>query len=262
MLILRQLSRLSKLSWAFYLADLRFWILFLVQIPRGLLQSLFFILLAESAGGYSQARFALIGNAIHVSALYALLYMSAIVESEKWNGTLIFRVAAPGSWLISMLGLSVAQYTTVFTIGMSIYVVFIPFVSPDILWVNFLRAIPLILATIMSVGTLGWLIGSVALTTRWVEMLDNVVAYTMMIVCGINFPITVLPKAIQVLSQYIPMTSGLFAVRAVVDGASYASVFPLVGRELILALIYGAIAWLVFNYRLTALRKSGNFELV
>ncbi len=262
MLILRQLSQLSRLSWAFYLADLRPWILFLVQIPRGLFQSLFFILLAESAGGYSQARFALIGNAIHVSALYALLYMSAIIESEKWNGTLIFRVAAPGNWLVSMLGLSVAQYTTVFSIGMTIFVVFIPTVAPDILWVNFLRAIPLILATIMSVGTLGWLIGSVALTTRWVEMLDNVVAYTMMIVCGINFPITVLPTIIQALSRYIPMTNGLLAVRAVIDGSPYVSVFPLISREIFLAFIYGAVAWLVFNYRLTALRKSGNFELV
>jgi len=262
MLILRHLSKLSRLSWAFYLADLRPWILFLVQIPRGLFQALFFILLAESAGGYSQARFALIGNAIHISALYALLYMSSIIESDKWNGTLIFRVAAPGNWLISMLGLSIAQYTTVFSIGMTIFLVFIPTIAPDILWGDFLRAIPLVFLTIMSVGTFGWLIGSIALTTRWVEMLDNVVAYTMMIVCGINFPVTALPKAVQTLNQYIPMTSGLLAVRAVIDGASYESIIPLLVRELVIAFVYGAIAWLVFKYRLNVLRSSGNYELV
>jgi len=93
-------------------------------------------------------------------------------------------------------------------------------------------------------------------------MFDNVVAYTMMIVCGINFPITVLPDAVQAMSQYIPITSGLLAVRAVIDGAPYSTVFPLIGRELIIAFVYGSLAWIVFNYRLTALRRSGNFEMV
>ena len=262
MFVLSQFSRVSRLSWAFYLADLRPWILFLVQIPRGLFQSLFFIYLAGSAGGYSQARFALIGNAIHVSALYALLYMSAIIESDKWNGALIFRVAAPGNWLVSMLGLSVAQYATVFSIGMTIFVVFIPIVAPDITWLNFLRAIPLIFMTIMSVGTFGWLIGSAALTTRWVEMLDNVVAYTMMIVCGINFPITALPDIIQTLGRFIPLTNGLLAVRAVIDGASYVSVLHLISWEVLMAFVYGGIGWLIFSRRLVELRNSGNYELM
>lgn len=262
MMVLRQIFRFSRLSWALYLADLRPEILFLVQIPRGLFQALFFIYLAQSAGGYSQARFALIGNAIHVSALYALVYMSYIIEREKWSGTLIFRVAAPGNWLISMLGLSTAQYITVFAIGMSIFVVFIPTMATDILWLDFFRAIPLIFLTIISVGTFGWLVGTAALTTRWVTMLDNVVAYTMMIVCGINFPITALPDALQSLSRFIPLTNGLLAVRAVIDGASYVSILPLVGWEVLIAFVYGMLAWFVFHYRLTALRRSGNFEMV
>src|SRR5690606_32450824 len=145
---------------------------------------------------------------------------------------------------------------------MTIFLVFIPTIAPDILWGDFLRAIPLVFLTIMSVGTFGWLIGSIALTTRWVEMLDNVVAYTMMIVCGINFPVTALPKAVQTLNQYIAMASGLLAVRAVIDGASYESIIPLLVRELVIAFVYGAIAWLVFKYRLNVLRSSGNYELV
>ena len=259
---LRQLARISRLSWALYLADIQIWILFLVQFPRGLAQALFFFYLANAAGGYDQARFALIGNAIHISALYAMLYMSGIIENDKWNGTLIFKVAAPGNWLVSMLGLSAAQYTTVFSISMVIFVVFIPTSVPDISWLNFLRAIPLIFMTIVSVGTFGWLIGSAAFTTRWVEMLDNVVAYTLMIVCGINFPISALPDIIRVISQFVPLTNGLLAVRAVIDGASYASILHLIGSEIVIAFIYGAAAWITFHYRLTSLRRSGNFELM
>jgi ABC-2 type transport system permease protein len=258
----QQFLKFSRFSWALYLANLRLEVLLLVLIPRGLFQALFFVMLAQAAGGYELARFALIGNVLHVTALYAVIWMNAVIEDEKWNGTLIFRVAAPGNWLISMLGLSVANYTTVFAIGMSAYVALIPFFAPDISLLNFLRAIPLLALTVVSVGAMGWLIGSLAFTTRWAEMFANVIAYAMMIICGINFPITALPEAVQSFSRYIPLTNGLLAVRAVLDGVPTVEALPLMGRELVIGLVFGGAAWFVFHYRLSALRRSGNFEMV
>jgi ABC-2 type transport system permease protein len=262
MSVWQQFLKFSRFSWALYLASLRLEVLLLVLIPRGLFQALFFVMLAQAAGGYELARFALIGNVLHVTALYAVIWMNAVIEAEKWNGTLIFRVAAPGNWLVSMLGLSVANYTTVFAIGMSSYVLLIPLFAPDITLLNFLRAIPLLALTVVSVGALGWLIGSLAFTTRWAELFANVVGYSMMILCGINFPITALPEAVQSFTRYIPLTNGLLAVRAVIDGAPYVEALPVMGRELALGLVFGCAAWLVFHYRLSALRRSGNFEMV
>jgi ABC-2 type transport system permease protein len=262
MSILHQFYKYARFSWALFLANLRIEFLLLVLLPRGFFQALFFILLAQAAGGYELARFALIGNLVHVSAHSALIWMNAVIEAEKWNGTLIFRLTTPGNWLISMLGLSVANYTTVFFVGFINYLILITFFAPDITLLDFLRALPLIIMVVVSVGTAGWLIGSLAFTTRWAEWFANLVAYSMMIICGINFPTSALPGGVQAFSRYIPMTNGLLAVRAVIDGASYIDALPLIGRELIIGLIFGCAAWLVFYYRLIALRKSGNFEMV
>jgi ABC-2 type transport system permease protein len=252
----------AKVSLALYIADLSPWLLLSVDIPRALFQALFFILMAKAAGGDSQARFALIGNAMMVAVHIAIVFMAGVIETEKWAGTLLYWIASPSKWLPTMLGRSVADFGRSLFDTIVIFAVFIPLLFPDISMLNLLRAIPIILLTLASASTIGWLIGSVALPTRWGTMVSNVVAYSMMILCGINFPVTALPPAIQIISHFIPVTNGLLAIRAIIDGATYANVLPLAGTELLIAFIFGTIAWLAFGYRLNVLRQGGNLELV
>jgi hypothetical protein len=58
------------------------------------------------------------------------------------------------------------------------------------------------------------------------------------------------------------VTNGLLAVRALIGGASYASVWPWIARELLIFLVYGAIAWVVFGYRMRVTRQRGTFDMV
>ncbi len=258
----RQFIAGCRVSLALYIADLSPWILLGVEVPRAVLQALFFVLMAMAAGGSAQARFALIGNAIHVAVLIAIIFMAGVIETEKWTGTLIYWIASPGKWLPTMLGRSVADFGRAIFTATVIFAVLVPFIAPDISWLNLLRAVPAILITLASASTIGWLIGSIALPVRWGTMIGNVVAYSMMILCGINFPVTSLPPVVQTVSKIIPVTNGLLAIRAIIDGASYANVLPMVGKELIIALVFGTIAWLTFGYRLWILRKGGNLELM
>ena len=259
---IRQFTVGAKVSLAIYIADLSPWILLGVDIPRALFQALFFILMAKAAGGDSQARFALIGNAVIVAVHISLVFMAGVIESEKWAGTLLYWIASPSKWLPTMLGRSVADFGRSLFNTIVIFAVFVPLIFPDISMLNLLRAVPIILLTLASASTIGWLIGSVALPTRWGTMFSNVVAYLMMILCGINFPVTALPAAVQTISHLVPVTNGLLATRAIIDGATYESVLPLLGKELLIAIIFGTIAWLAFGYRLNVLRQGGNLELV
>jgi ABC-2 type transport system permease protein len=258
----RQFITGARVSIELYIADLNPWIILGIDIPRALLQSLFFVLMATAAGGGPLARFALIGNAIQVAVQTAIIYMAGVIETEKWAGTLIYWIASPSKWLPTMLGRSAADFgRAIFTTAL-IFAVLIPFVAPDISWFNLLRAVPVILITLLSASTIGWLIGAIALPVRWGTMIGNVVAYTMMILCGINFPVTSLPQVIQMVSNLIPVTNGLLAIRAIIDGATYLSILPLVGKELLIAVIFGTLAWLTFGYRLYVLRQGGNLELM
>jgi ABC-2 type transport system permease protein len=84
----------------------------------------------------------------------------------------------------------------------------------------------------------------------------------MIVFCGVNIPTSALPPAVQVIGNLLPVTHGLQAVRALIDGAIYASVWPLIGKEILIAFIYSAVAWLTFGYRMRVTRQRGTFELV
>jgi ABC-2 type transport system permease protein len=252
----------TRASWATYLVDLTPTVFFGFRIPRILLQSLFFVFLAKAAGGDSLARFALIGNAIQMAVFMVMLSMEVVIESEKWNDTFLYMIAAPSSWLPSMLGKSMAYYGDALMAVTVSFAVLTPLLHIQIVLLNLLKAVPAILIILVSATTLGWCFGAFSLPIRYGFNLCNIFAYAMMIFCGINVPTSSLPPIIRLIGNLLPVTHGLQAVRAIVDGASYASVLPSIGSEILIATIYGIIAWAMFGYRLRVTRQRGSFGLV
>ena len=252
----------TRASWANYLVSLTPAIFFGMRIPRIILQSLFFVFLAKAAGGDALARFALIGNAIQIAVFMVMLSMEVVIESEKWNDTFLYLIAAPSSWFPSMLGKSMAYYGDALIASTVSFAVLIPVLHVQIVSVNLLKAIPVILIIFVSATALGWCFGAFSLPIRYGFNLCNIFAYAMMIFCGINVPTSALPPVVRWIGNLLPMTHGLQAVRAIIDGASYTSVLPLIGVEILIAVIYGAIAWVMFGYRLRVTRQRGTFELV
>jgi ABC-2 type transport system permease protein len=252
----------TRVSWATYLVALTPAVFFGFRIPRILFQSLFFVYLAKAAGGDELARFALIGNAIQIGVFMVMLSMEEVIESEKWNNTFQYLIASPSNWFPIMLGKSMAYYGDALIATTVSFTVLIPALHIQIPIVNLLKAIPIILIILISATALGWSIGAFSLPIRYGYMICNQFAYAMMIFCGINVPTSALPPAFRFIGNFLPVTHGLQAARAVIDGASYTSVLPLIGTEILIALIYGAIAWLTFGHRLRVTRQRGTFELV
>jgi len=251
-----------RASWATYLVELTPTVFFGFRIPRILLQSLFFVYLAKAAGGDQLARFALIGNGIQIAVFMVMLSMEEVIESEKWNNTFQYLIASPSSWFPSMLGKSASYYGDALIASTVTFAVLIPALDIQFFFVNLLRAAPIILLIIVSASALGWCIGAFSLPIRYGYMICNWFAYAMIIFCGVNIPTNALPSAVQVVGNLLPVTHGLRAVRAVIDGAAYASVWPLIGKEILIALCYGGAAWLTFGYRMRVTRQRGSFELV
>jgi len=249
-------------SWAMYSVELTPAVFFGSKIPRAVLQALFFVYIALAAGGPELARFALIGNAVHASVLPALVYMAIVIELEKWAATLPYLIASPAHWLPMMVGRSAATFADAFFSTVVVVVIMVPFLGGDILALNLLRAVPLLLVTVASVSGLGWLIGAISLPLRWGTLISNMTAYAMMVLCGVNFPITALPPLFQTIGRALPLTHGLLAVRLVVDGATYSQVSGLMLTEILIGCLYAAAAWLLFGQRLKVARQRGSLELV
>ncbi len=252
----------ARASWASYLVELTPTIFFGMRIPRIVLQSLFFVFLAKAAGGDQLARFALIGNSVQIAVFMVMLSMETVIEAEKWNDTFLYLIAAPSSWFPNMLGKSVSFYGDALIASTASFAALIPLLGIHISFVDLMRAVPIILVIFLSASALGWFIGAFSLPIRWGFMIANWLAYGMVILCGINFPVSALPPAVQTAGSLLPVTHGLLAARAVIDGANYASVWPLVAKEGLVALVYAAAAWLTFGYRMRVTRQRGSFEQV
>lgn len=197
---------------------------------------------------------------MHAAVFPAVIFMADVIDLEKWAGTIPHLIAAPGSWLPVLVGRSAATFADAIFGTLIVVGILVPTMARDITFVNLLRAVPLLLLTIASVTGLGWMIGSVSLPTRWGNTVGNMMGYIMMVLCGVNFPITALPPVFTFIGRLLPMTHGTLAMRAVIDGASYASVLPLIGTELAIGVVYGAAAWLVFAWRLQVARQTGALE--
>ncbi len=250
-----------RASWSTYLVELTPTVFLGFRVPRILLQSLFFVLLAKAAGGDQLARFALIGNAIQIAVFMVMLSMEEVIEAEKWNDTFQYLIASPAHWLPIMLGKSMSYFGDGLFATTISFIVLIPVLDIQIPFINLLRSIPLILITVASASALGWLVGAFSLPIRWGYMICNWLAYAMMVFCGVNIPFASLPPILQAIGNLLPVTHGLLAIRAVVDGASYSSVLPLIGIELLIGIIYGVVAWFMFGYRLYVTRQRGTFEI-
>ena len=233
------------------------------QIPRFILQPLFFVLLDQTAGGPQLARFALIGNAMGNAAITSLVMLGASIEVEKWAGTFSLLMAVPANWLPLMIGRAMAGYIQSLIGVLVTFIVLTPFMANVGLdFSSLMLAFPLMLLTTASLAGLGWLLGSLTLPTRIGMLVSNMVAYAMFVVCGVNFPVEALPPIIQYIGKTLPLTHGLLAIRGVIDGASYLEVAPLIGLELSIGLIYATIAWLIFRKRVMDTRRTGQLELV
>ena len=90
-------------------------------------------------------------------------------------------------------------------------------------WRGYARGLMLLLLGICvllisaTTAGLGLLFGSIGLIMRDAITIANVVYYLLLITCGINFPVSRLPAAIQVISYGLPLTRGVEAARQAVE---------------------------------------------
>ena len=233
------------------------------KLPRYILQPLFFVILATTAGGSELGRFALIGNAMGNAAIMSLVNLGVSIEIEKWAGTFPLLLAAPANWLPLMIGRATAAYFDALLGVLITFVVLTPFMpNAELTAVALLSAAPLMLLTTATMAGLGWLLGSITLPTRTGLLVSNMVSYFMFVVCGVNFPLEALPSWLQGIGRFLPLTHGLLAIRGVIDGASYGEVSSLIGSEILIGLIYAVLAWTIFRKRMMDTRRTGQMELI
>ena len=102
----------------------------------------------------------------------------------------------------------------------------------------------------------GMLLGSIGLRAKDFFFAANLAYFLMLLFCGVNIPLSVLPGWMSAISRCLPLTHGIAAAREVAAGATLADVAGLVWTELGIAVAYAAGAFVLFRVLERESRRS------
>jgi len=241
----------------FQWATIRGYVAYKVVLP--VTQILFFVELGVYASGRQNALYFALGNALQITANAGIFGVIATVANERQFGTLPMLLASPANRLVTFLSRSVVNIIDGILsviVGLSLTVVVF---GLDLHRANLLLLGICVLLISATTAGLGLLFGSIGLIMRDAITIANVVYYLLLITCGINFPVSRLPAAIQVISYGLPLTRGVEAARQAANGASIAQVGGLLVGELLVGVVYALAGYGLF-VALEAFSRRGGLQ--
>lgn len=118
-----------------------------------------------------------------------------------------------------------------------------------------------LIVAMFAVMGLGMFLSVLGLISHQIHMISNVMWYVLLIFTGTNFPVSQLPEAVQIISYLLPMTRSIVAARTLVAGGELMQVSGLLLGEVVVGMVYLAIAAMVIKQAERIAVKNGTLEL-
>jgi ABC-2 type transport system permease protein len=239
----------------FQWATVRGYVAYKVLLP--VTQILFFVELGIYATGRQNALYFALGNALQLTANAGIFGVIATVANERQFGTLPILLGSPANRLVTFLSRAIVNVIDgIATVVIGLLVAVILF-GLDLQHAN----LPLLgLCVLVLSGTtagLGLMFGSIGLVMRDAIIIANVVYYILLVVCGINFPVSSLPGPLQLVSYALPLTRGVQAAREAAAGASLQHVAGLLSGEVLVGLVWAFGGYVLFRLLEGYARRGG-----
>ena len=182
----------------------------------------------------------------------------ALLQWERWQGTLELLVVAPARFVLIVIPMTVATAT------LGIYSV-----AATLLWGRIFFGVPLDFAhpilfavalavTVVSVGLLGLLLASAFVVYRHASALANFLTYPVWLVAGLLVPVSTLPGWAEPLGWLLAPMWGGRAIRAAAFGGDP---LPSIAVCFALGLAYLALAELCLRFFLRLARERATLAL-
>lgn len=230
------------------------------KVMMPLAQILFFVFLGMFATGRDNASFYVIGNAVQLAAISGIYGVTMSIGGDRWEGTLPYLFGTPANRLAlfsgraffhvidGVLGVVVGLSWGVLLLGLDL--------SRSDPWALGLT----ILITTFSTSGLGLLLGCVSLVSLETMFVNNTAYFLLLVFSGANLPLAQLPAWMQSIAWGLPLTRGIAAARAIIDGASWAQAAPLLAGELALGLAYLFTGYALFRWFERQAKRRGTLE--
>ncbi len=236
------------------------WIYVPAMLVAPIFQILLFAYIGRSAGVESDSFF-LIGNALQYSAIPCLFAMAQAIAGERYGQTLGIVMATPARRLPLFLGRSLPVVANGFVVSMFSLVVGALVLGVHIPVTAWLPLGLVVAVAAASCTGFGLLNAALALRVREIAVLTNVLFGVLLIFCGVNVALDSLPGWMATVGRLLPLTHAIEAARGLAGGASLGSVSGLVGTELLVGLVYGAIGMVALALLEVEGRRRATLEM-
>jgi ABC-2 type transport system permease protein len=223
-------------------------------------QLFFFAALGAYATGRSPAYFA-IGNAVQVSAIAGVFGMTMAIANERFFGTLPAILATPASRVALFAGRFMPFVLNGLIVSLYAFGLGVVFLGVRLAPSSLAVAGLALLVTVFSCTAIGALQGAISLRMRDGLFGANLITMSILLFCGVNIPLRELPGWMQVISNLLPFTHGLEAVRRAADGAGLDSVGGLIAIELAVGIAYAVAAFVLFSFLETSSRRNATLDV-
>lgn len=184
------------------------------------------------------------------------------IERERWMGTLAILFVAPASFpkiiLSKIIGntiLSLLPFIISFLIVRFIFLE--PFIITHFYWFLFI-----FLLSIISFVAIAFLFSVFFTLSKKAGSLMNCMEYPIFILCGMAFPLSMIPEPFHFISYLLTPTYATQLLRSSINGIENLSIFYLqIGLLILLSIIYIVLGILLFHKIDKKIRQKATLEV-
>lgn len=229
-------------------------------LGRIIMQVLFFALIGSLLGSPEAVTYLFVGQAVMATVVECFMAIPSTTW-ERRTGTLALLVSAPGPLWPVFVGRSLQWLPSGVATGSIVLLVVAPFFG--ITWSPAAAAlvVPVLAVIAASMYAVAITLAAVVLRgPRWRNVTSNVAHTSVMLLAGVVVPVTVLPGALQVLAQAIPLTHGLAVVRELQSAGPSGHLLGPLALTVGLGLAWYVAAGLAFTAFGGAGRRDGSVD--
>lgn len=254
--------RFAENSWIIFKALFRWFSLSAYLVNKLILpveQLLVFTFLGVFAGGRSVESFYVVGNILALATLGGF-GVAATISEERTQVTLLLLLGSPASRLANFVQRAVVPVADgMLTVGVAL-VFGVTLFGLDLGHANLPGLAVSILTAALSTVGMGCLLGVLALVFLDIYTIWNAVFLLMLVIAGVNIPLSRLPGWLRPLSEVVPLTRSVTAARQAIDGASLAAIAPDILGDLGVGAAYLLLGFALLQRMEIAARRAGALE--
>ena len=235
---------------------------FLLVLVMVIVVTLVVMMFVPAAAGSTTRGITLYGFVIFIYLSHTIWTVGLSVQREKIEGTLTGLYLTPASRFLSLLSRAVVTlaWTTVACVGGVLVAQAItgplPLYNPGL-------ALIILLFTVSGLVGLGFAIAGLALHFgESIELVANILEFSLIGFCAFFFPFAILPRALQTVSRLIPLSYSVDAFRTVALGLDQPELLSL-GVELVIITSTGIVApllgYAIYHLNEKKARQQGVF---